>query len=202
MFNFMDGMDGLAAMEAIFVFGVGGYILWERSQSMMAASALVLAAAVAGFLVWNRPPARIFMGDAGSGFLGFMVGAFAVLSMVLYQVPILVWIILYAVFWYDATATLIRRILAKEKWYAAHRSHAYQRLHHLAKWSHARVLKHAIGLNLLLAALALIGYENPGLLPALLAIALILLTVVYGAIERIAPFRTQKTQAYITQDQG
>lgn len=126
LYNFMDGIDGIASVEAIGVC-VGGALLYVLvGQSELAAVPLALAAAVAGFLYWNFPPARIFMGDAGSGFLGVVLGILSLLAAV--QVPQLFWswLILLGVFVVDATTTLLRRLLRGEKVYEAHRSHAYQ----------------------------------------------------------------------------
>jgi Fuc2NAc and GlcNAc transferase len=87
-----------------------------------------VAAAAAGFLIWNWPPARIFMGDAGSGFLGFFVGSIAWATIVRGRLSIWVWLILLGAFIVDATVTLLRRWLRGAHLAEAHRSHAYQRL--------------------------------------------------------------------------
>lgn len=126
LYNFMDGIDGIASVEAIAV-GLGGAVLYlltgHPSHAMVP---LVLAAAAAGFLFWNFPPARIFMGDAGSGFLGIVLGVLSLQAA--WQAPQLFWswVILLGVFIVDATLTLLRRLLRGEKVYEAHRSHAYQ----------------------------------------------------------------------------
>jgi Fuc2NAc and GlcNAc transferase len=86
----------------------------------------LLAAATLGFLVWNFPPAKIFMGDAGSGFLGLMLAALSLQAAVLRPVLFWCWVVLLGVFVVDATVTLIRRLLRGERVYEAHRSHAYQ----------------------------------------------------------------------------
>jgi Fuc2NAc and GlcNAc transferase len=186
-FNFMDGMDGFAAMEAIFVLGVGGFIMWLQDSGVLGLSAMILAGSVAGFLFWNRPPARIFMGDAGSGFLGFIISAFALLGYLKYQISILVWAILFSLFWFDATVTLSRRVLRGEKWYMAHRSHAYQRLHHYAKWSHKKILFASIGVNCVLTGMALVGHFNPQFLLEMFGSCIIILSCLYAAVEGIAP---------------
>ncbi len=126
LFNFMDGIDGIASIEAITVTLAGG-LLW--ALAVPGGSwwlALLLAAATAGFLVWNFPPAKIFMGDAGSGFLGLQIG-----SLILWsgsEHPPLFWAlsILYGCFMVDATVTLVRRVRRGEKFFEAHRAHAYQ----------------------------------------------------------------------------
>jgi len=126
LYNFMDGIDGLASAEAISV-GVAACLVYAGcGHSDLMWSVLVLAAAVAGFLCWNFPPARIFMGDAGSGFLGVVLGAVALQAA--WEKPELLWswLILLGVFIVDATWTLLRRLLRGDKVYQAHRSHAYQ----------------------------------------------------------------------------
>nr|WP_314490222.1 glycosyltransferase family 4 protein [uncultured Pseudomonas sp.] len=126
LYNFMDGIDGIAGLEALsacaamcVVYAMGGH-----SQAM--AAPLLLAAAVLGFLVWNFPPAKIFMGDAGSGFLGLTLGGLSLQGAWLDGHYFWAWVIVLGVFIVDATVTLLRRLLAGEKVYEAHRSHAYQ----------------------------------------------------------------------------
>ncbi len=136
LFNFMDGIDGLAGSEAIFiclgailVIWFGDWISVSAPPGYAATLELVLvifSASVSGFLVFNWPPARIFMGDVGSTFLGYTLGMLALESMVEGILSIWVWLILSGVFWVDATLTLMRRMLAGERWYEAHKSHAYQ----------------------------------------------------------------------------
>lgn len=127
LYNFMDGIDGIAGIEAVTVCA-GGALLWWllRPDGVEWFLALSLAAAVAGFLFWNFPAARIFMGDAGSGFLGIVLGVLAVQAA--WHEPRLLWswLILLGVFVVDATVTLLRRVKRGEKFYEAHRSHAYQ----------------------------------------------------------------------------
>lgn len=125
LYNFMDGIDGLASIEAIGVC-TGGVLLLLGTGSTESYPLLLLIMAVAGFLLWNFPPAKIFMGDAGSGFLGITLGLFSLQAA--HQSPQLFysWLILLGVFIVDATWTLIRRFLRGEKVYEAHRSHAYQ----------------------------------------------------------------------------
>ncbi|MFG0379757.1 glycosyltransferase family 4 protein [Pseudomonas sp. zbq_18] len=126
LYNFMDGIDGIAAVEAITtclsVVAIAALIgSWQ-----LALLPALLATAVAGFLYWNFPPAKIFMGDAGSGFLGFILGVLSLLMA--WERPELLfsWLILLGVFLVDASCTLLRRFLRGEKVYEAHRSHAYQ----------------------------------------------------------------------------
>ncbi|MBA1265629.1 MraY family glycosyltransferase [Stutzerimonas stutzeri] len=129
LYNFMDGIDGLASVEAISVC-LGVLVCYGLAASSDGARQgdveLLLAAAVAGFCCWNFPRARIFMGDAGSGFLGIVLGILALGAA--WVVPQLLWswLILLGVFIVDATFTLLRRLLRGEAVYQAHRSHAYQ----------------------------------------------------------------------------
>jgi Fuc2NAc and GlcNAc transferase len=125
LYNFMDGIDGLASVEAVSVC-VGMAFLYGVQGNAEIAAPLLLASAVAGFLCWNFPPARIFMGDAGSGFLGIVLGIFALQAAWASSDLFFAWLILLGVFIVDATVTLIRRLLRGDKVYEAHRSHAYQ----------------------------------------------------------------------------
>ena len=124
LYNFMDGIDGIAAGQAL-----AASVLWAAlAPGAAGVPALLFAAAAAGFLLYNFPPARIFMGDAGSGFCGFIAGA-----LVLHQADAtgtspLLWLIPLSLFLCDATVTLITRVLRRQRPSEAHRSHAYQRL--------------------------------------------------------------------------
>lgn len=126
LYNFMDGIDGIASVEAICVC-LGGAVLYALlGKPQLGVLPLVLACAVAGFLFWNFPPARIFMGDAGSGFLGIVIGALSIQAAWFAPSLLWSWLILLGVFIVDATYTLLRRMLRGERVYEAHRSHAYQ----------------------------------------------------------------------------
>ncbi|MGL6242076.1 MraY family glycosyltransferase [Pseudomonas sp.] len=126
LYNFMDGIDGLASVEAISVCLGICLIYWHCGTLELVWPALSLAAAVGGFLCWNFPPARIFMGDAGSGFLGVVLAALAIQASWTSSQLLWSWLILLGVFIVDATWTLMRRLIRGDKVYQAHRSHAYQ----------------------------------------------------------------------------
>ena len=131
--NFMDGIDGIAASEAITV-SAGGALLYASAAppTYVSTVPLVFAAAAFGFLIWNRPPARIFMGDVGSGFVGLALAAMSLHASTI-SIPLFWgWFILLGVFVVDASVTLIRRLLRVERVWEAHRTHAYQ--HAAVRW--------------------------------------------------------------------
>ena len=126
LYNFMDGIDGLASVEAICACVGACLVYWIAGHTSLAIAPLVLAMAVLGFLVWNFPPAKIFMGDAGSGFLGIALAVMSLYAAWTNPLFLWAWLILLGVFIVDATFTLIRRLLRGDKVYEAHRSHGYQ----------------------------------------------------------------------------
>lgn len=145
LYNFLDGINGYAGSEAIFL-SLAGFILFGGNHF------LVLAVAVLGFLYWNWNKAKIFMGDVGSTLLGYNVAIFTIYYANQEPTNFWIWIILFSVYWFDATLTLIRRKLNKERLSLAHKKHAYQRLTQ-AGWSHYKVTNYSIGLNVLLFAI-------------------------------------------------
>jgi len=128
LYNFMDGIDGIAAIEAVSTGLFAGILFWLAGMTAASVLCLVLVAAGSGYLVWNWPPARIFMGDVGSCPLGLVFATLAVWSHNSGGPSVYVWLILLSVFIADATYTLVLRIVRSEPWYSAHRTHAYQKL--------------------------------------------------------------------------
>ena len=126
LYNFMDGIDGIASVEAICVCLGACLLYWVSGAADLIWAPLLLAVSVVGFLFWNFPPARIFMGDAGSGFLGIVLGGLSLQAAWVSADLLWGWLILLGVFIVDATFTLFRRLLRGDKIYEAHRSHAYQ----------------------------------------------------------------------------
>lgn len=145
LYNFLDGIDGYAASEAVFL-ALAGFILFGSSHF------LVLGAAVFGFLLWNWHRAKIFMGDAGSTLLGYTIAIFSVYYANELSTNLWIWITLFGLFWFDATFTLLKRAKDGEKLSKAHKKHAYQKLIR-SGWSHDRVVKASIAVNLVLFAL-------------------------------------------------
>jgi Fuc2NAc and GlcNAc transferase len=148
LFNFMDGIDGIAATEAVFMTCAAAFAgVIGGWAAEIPAAAWVLAFASAGFLCWNWPPARVFLGDVGSGYLGYVIAVLALASARTDPVALWVWLILGGVFFVDATTTLVRRVLRGEHLFEAHRSHAYQWL--ARRWgSHSRVTGTILAINL------------------------------------------------------
>lgn len=161
--NFMDGIDGLLAQQAMFVGAGLALLAWGAGQGALALAAACLATASLGFWCLNRSPARIFMGDVGSGSVGLLIFAF---TAMLWRVETgLLWpaLILSSAFVADASLTLLSRFCRGRRWYTAHREHLYQ-------WLVRCGLTHAGGgaiymtWNLLLAApLAWLAFSHPAL---------------------------------------
>lgn len=126
LYNFMDGIDGIASVEAICVCLGGAVLFSATAHPNLGFLLLSLLVAVAGFLYWNYPPARIFMGDVGSGFLGVILGLLSLYAARLTPELFWSWLVLLGVFVVDASITLLRRMVGGQKFHEAHRTHAYQ----------------------------------------------------------------------------
>ncbi len=186
LYNFMDGIDGLAAIEALFVLGGGAFLCYQHGAFELSLLALTMLVAVSGFLVWNWPKASVFMGDAGSYCLGCLMSLLAIGGYWIYQIPITLWLILYGLFWFDATLTLLRRFFFNKNIASPHRDHAYQRLHH-AGFSQHQLLFGVIGLNMILLLLASYADYKPEYLGICFVFCLVLLTLVTLWIEKRKP---------------
>lgn len=171
-FNFMDGSDGLAAGEAVLV----GLFMAALSFSPWP---LIASASALGFLLFNREPARIFMGDSGSYLLGFLL-AFSAVIGTQKGAPIIVYFLFTGTFLLDTAVTLARRILRREDCLTAHRSHHYQRLLSL-EWSHAAVARFNAALTLCLGAAGL-AYARVSPAAQLLVLALVAGAFTYGCV--------------------
>ena len=128
-YNFMDGIDGMAASGAIFISLTLATVLFLSEGPVEIITIFILiAATVSGFMFFNWPPATIFMGDAGSVFLGYIFGSLLLFTVLNNYISIWSWIIVFGYFFADTTVTQIMRVILVKKWYLAHRSHAYQNL--------------------------------------------------------------------------
>ncbi len=153
LYNFLDGIDGYASVQGLIMLW-GGILISLLLGDASATHPLILVmtvsgTAIIGFLVFNWPPARIFMGDAGSTFMGFWIFALALFTVISGWMSIWQWAILSGLFLADASVTLLRRLLARENIFQAHRNHAYQKC--ARAWGgHLPVLRAAIALNLII----------------------------------------------------
>lgn len=185
LFNFMDGIDGIAAVETITVAAVGALFLYLGEETELAIIALVIASAAGGFLVWNLPPAKIFMGDVGSGFIGIVIGVLVLAGAQEGAVSVLIWALLMGVFLFDATVTLLRRV-GKQPLHQAHKEHAYQRAVQVGH-THGRVTLAVALLNAALSVLAFVAWCFPQAALFVFATAFIMLSTAYLWVERLKP---------------
>ncbi|MEC8860168.1 MAG: glycosyltransferase family 4 protein [Pseudomonadota bacterium] len=181
LYNFMDGIDTLAAAQCLFVCAAAGLMLWRLDDPLMLVCAALFAATL-GFLYWNVPPARLFMGDVGSTFLGFFLGLLGLITHFNGVLSVWVWVLLMATFIADTTLTLLRRLLAGHSITEGHSTHAYQHLSR--RWgSHLRVTAAYMVVNVLwslpLAWLALtrpeygVLFAISGIVPLMIVAALL-----------------------------
>lgn len=158
--NFMDGIDGILGMQALFVFAVATFAFAHVGDAREAIAAATCFAATLGFLPFNFPRAKVFMGDVGSGALGLLVGLVAITLTVLPGIAEATGLIACSAFVTDATCTLLSRMLRGRRWYSAHREHLYQWLVR-AGFSHARVVALYMGWNVLIVSPTLLWINRP-----------------------------------------
>jgi Fuc2NAc and GlcNAc transferase len=147
LYNFMDGINGIAAVETIFVLGAA--LLLKGSFAPASEISILLmgvCGAVVGFLLWNFPTGRVFMGDAGSALLGFVIGVLLLSSPFWNGPKSTTWLILLGVFVVDSSYTLLVRWFTGQRWHEAHRLHAYQKLS-IRLGSHSQVVLLISGIN-------------------------------------------------------
>ena len=181
LFNFIDGIDGHSSTGALFI----SLALFFFVQDMVL---LVLAAAVLGFLPWNWQKAKIFMGDIGSTLLGFTIAVLLIYYNNSGQFSIINGLIITAVFWFDATFTLIKRLLNKENVGQAHRKHAYQRIVQFG-FSHQKTVFIVALINLILFGLIYFStlYEVKSVF--ILGFTLLFLFSIYKWVDAKKPFQ-------------
>ena len=186
LFNFMDGSDGLAGGMAVTGFGAYAVAAWLGQQEVFAVGALCVSSCTAAFLYFNFPPARVFMGDAGSIPLGFLAACMGLSGWHTGIWPLWFPILVFSPFIVDTSLTLIRRTLRGERIWQAHRSHYYQRLIQ-SGWSHRKTALIAYGLMLIcgISAVSLIFANTSGQSIVLLLIALLYMVLIV-VVERIS----------------
>jgi UDP-N-acetylmuramyl pentapeptide phosphotransferase/UDP-N-acetylglucosamine-1-phosphate transferase len=173
-YNFMDGIDGIAGGQAV-VAGLGWTIIgFMGEQSFIGLVGVLLAASSLGFLFHNWPPARIFMGDVGSAFIGFTLAVIPILAAQRDPRFMVVGILVVWPFIFDTAFTLVRRLNNKENIFEAHRSHIYQRLV-IAGYSHRFVTFIYMGLALIGTVIALLWYKRAPFVNAAVIVLPILL---------------------------
>lgn len=184
LYNFMDGIDGMAISGALFISILSAILSLINGGIQLSLILILLASCSLGFIFYNWPPARIFMGDSGSIFLGYFFGALVLKSLIDNDFSIWVWIIIFSYFLVDTTLTLLLRIFIVKK-YLPHRSHAYQNLARI--WnSHTKVTLLVMAYHFFwILPLSILATMNSNLeiISALLAIfPVILITIKYGPI--------------------
>jgi len=184
LYNFMDGINGIASVEAITTTVSMAILYIVLNESINSNPLWSLAACVLGFLFWNFPTAKIFMGDACSGFLGFVLGIWALYALKQDPALFCAWLICLGVFIVDATFTLVRRVFNGHKMYDAHRTHAYQYASRKYQ-SHTVVTSGVLLINMLwllpMAYLASQRFLMPELLLLIAYIPLVLLALFFDA---------------------
>lgn len=178
LYNFMDGLDGLAAGMAVFGFATLAWLGWSAGDPGFALASALVAAASGGFLIWNFPPAPIFMGDTGSTCLGFLAAALSLWGVQEGLFPLWITLLVFSPFILDASLTLLRRLVRGERIWSAHRSHYYQRLVG-SGWSHRQTLLWAY---LLMATCTLSATQAVGMAPHEQVGLVILWGALYGLI--------------------
>lgn len=185
VFNFMDGSNGLAASQAVLSLLVLTYIHANLFDPHLNSTGFVLlcAAAVCGFLPWNVPRARIFLGDSGSLGIAMTIG---VISLATLSIDPTLWPLLLInvlVFMMDATATLFYRLFTGQIIMQAHTQHAYQRLVHMG-WSHWHVcLAYSVVNVLFIWPIIWLGLEHPATIPYSLPFSIVLLAGLWVLIQ-------------------
>jgi UDP-N-acetylmuramyl pentapeptide phosphotransferase/UDP-N-acetylglucosamine-1-phosphate transferase len=181
LYNFMDGMDGFAGGMGLVGFGFLGLFGWLGGDAGYAVVCWSAALACAGFLCFNFPPARIFMGDTGASTLGFLAGVLILAGDGRALFPFWAGVLVFSPFIVDASVTLLRRLLAGEKVWQAHRSHYYQRLVQ-AGWGHRRTVlaEYAVMLAAGSSALLLLQFRET----VVVLVALFFWAGVYGVLAR------------------
>ncbi|PSW03893.1 MraY family glycosyltransferase [Photobacterium lipolyticum] len=178
LYNFMDGIDGFASSQAISVLVSLALLLNVSGNTDTAIQLILLSAPIIGFLIWNWPKAKIFMGDACSGFLGIFICGVGLYLAATTDINLWCWLILMAAFITDATYTLLTRMLTGQRFSQPHRSHSYQILSR--RWnSHLRVTLSLITVNSLwLLPLSYMSYLQPQWGVLITAIAYLPLTLI------------------------
>ena len=178
LYNFMDGMDGFAGGMTVIGFGALALLAGAGGSTAITAISIAIAGAALGFLVFNFPPARTFMGDVGASTLGFLAAGISLWADRTEVVPLWISVLIFSPFIVDATVTLTRRVLSRKPVWRAHRSHYYQKLVR-SGWGHRKTV---VAEYLLMLACAASAVAAAGIGPAGQWIVLSLWLLAYGAL--------------------
>jgi len=195
LYNFMDGMDGFAGGMAVFGFGTFAALGVFAGHELFAVFNLIVVAAAAGFLLFNFPPARIFMGDTGSSTLGLLAAAFSLWGAEQGIFDFWMGILVFSPFIVDATVTLLRRLWQREKVWQAHKTHYYQRLVQ-AGWGHRKsvLIEYAIMLGCGITALLAV-HASAEVQVAMLAMWALVYLIFFFWVARFAARRHSSSTA-------
>ena len=186
LYNFMDGIDGLAASQTIIAAITLAFWFWQAGDQHFAFLCLLLSVSSYGFLIWNWQPAKIFLGDVGSITLGAFFATAIIFANTRYQIPVISFVLLFSVFVFDASATIFIRLFKGEKIWLPHRSHYYQRITNSGV-NHRSVVIVQIILMLLssiIASLTVLDHDRIGLAVGLIFILFLLSVTTVKYIER------------------
>ncbi len=181
LFNFLDGIDGYCSMEALLI--AAGMLLITGDPINF-----ILIVCISGFLFWNWPKAKIFMGDVGSTQLGFILIILGLNFHINGNLNFINWIMLSSLFWFDAIQTLFRRWENKENLSVAHKKHAYQRIVQ-AGFSHRKTVLSAILINCIILTLVIVSTRFTFLIIPAFAVNLLLLFSIGYAVDQKLPFK-------------
>ena len=189
LFNFMDGIDGMATSGALYVTGAATLILHVNNDDELALLSALICTATAGFVYFNWPPAKVFLGDAGSSFFSYIIAALIFGSLWSDGMSLWTWLILLGYFVVDTTVTMLVRVITVKKWYRAHRSHAYQNLARI--WgNHLRMVRLVLLIELLwlfpLAMLSVLMHEIAPLITAVAIFPIVIFALRNGPLREIA----------------
>ena len=181
LYNFMDGMDGFAAGMAGIGFGTYALLAWQAGHMELALGCAVIAAAAAGFLLLNFPPARLFMGDSGSTVLGLLAGLVILQAHVEGVLPVWLGLLVFSPFIVDASITLVTRVLRGDRFWMPHKTHYYQKVVQL-DWGHRRTVLAEYGLMMACSATAVIA---AGMTIRFQGFIIVAWTVIYVVLMRL-----------------
>lgn len=184
LFNFMDGIDGLAAVQAVVAAFTLGFWFFASGETFLGLINFSVGGGALAFAFFNCSPARVFLGDVGSLSLGAWFGWMSILGAISGKLPFEAFLLLYGLFVFDASYTLVVRIIRGENWWRGHRSHLYQRLVR-AGWSHKQVSAVSLAGCITLAALASLNVSGAGHPVLWIGLGLLGLAAAAGQVRRI-----------------